>query len=417
MKRRIVLAIPVIVALTILVIQFKGKVVAWYVDNHTFRTTTLPSSDKPDQVCLTWSDDPHTTQAVQWRTNTAVSDGVVEYKEKASESGPAMEASATMTALEDKLLQNDPVIHRYTAVLRGLKPATAYTYRAGSKKTNAWSEWAEFSTALDKPAGFSFVYMGDPQIGLDSWGKLMQAAQARCPSAAFYAIAGDQVDNGNSRNQWDEFFQAGKGVLDRHTMIPSLGNHDYGKKLAPEVYLKLLALPENGPKTIGPERAYTFYYGAALFVVLDSNQQLKEQTPWLEEQLAKPGATWKFVLYHHPAYSSKGTRDNEELRELWTPLFDKYHVDLALQGHDHAYLRTYPMHSDKRVAAAKDGTYYVVSVSGTKYYTQTQHDYAEVAFTNTSTYQVIEIAANPDRLTYRAYDIQGNIKDDVTIQK
>jgi hypothetical protein len=417
LKRRIVIAIPLIVALTIFVIQFKGKVVAWYVDTHTYRTTTLPSSDKPDQLCLTWSDDPHTTQAVQWRTSPAVADGFVQYREKTPETSPVTEVEAKQSVLEDKLLQNDPVIHRFTAVLKGLKPATTYAYRAGSKKGDAWTEWAEFTTALDKPEAFSFVYMGDPQVGQDSWGKLMQAAQARRPNAAFYAIAGDQVDNGNSRNQWDEFFQAGKGVLDRHPLIPSLGNHDYGKKLSPEVYLKLLALPENGPKTISAERAYTFHYGNALFVVLDSNQQLKEQTPWLEEQLAQPGPTWKFVLYHHPAYSSKGTRDNEELRQLWTPIFDKYHVDIALQGHDHAYLRTYPLNADKRVASAKEGTYYVVSVSGTKYYTQTEHDYAEVAFVNTSTYQTIDIATNPDRLTYHAYDVQGNAKDEVVIQK
>ena len=25
------------------------------------------------------------------------------------------------------------------------------------------------------------------------------------------------------------------------------------------------------------------------------------------------------------------------------PIFDKHHVDLVLQGHDHAYLRTYPL--------------------------------------------------------------------------
>lgn len=47
------------------------------------------------------------------------------------------------------------------------------------------------------------------------------------------------------------------------------------------------------------------------------------------------------MVYHDPAYSSGGNRDNRKLRETWTPLFDKHHVDLALQGHDHAYRLVY----------------------------------------------------------------------------
>ena len=44
-------------------------------------------------------------------------------------------------------------------------------------------------------------------------------------------------------------------------------------------------------------------------------------------------------------------------------------------------------------------------------------DYAEVAFRNVMTYETIEMATNPDRLTYRAYDTDGNLKDEVTIEK
>jgi len=36
-------------------------------------------------------------------------------------------------------------------------------------------------------------------------------------------------------------------------------------------------------------------------------------------------------------------------------LFDKYHVDMALQGHDHAYLRTYPMNNQERVDSPQKG--------------------------------------------------------------
>ena len=49
---------------------------------NAFRETKFPSSEKPDQIMLTWSKDPKTTQSIQWRTNTNVSKGVVRYWEK-----------------------------------------------------------------------------------------------------------------------------------------------------------------------------------------------------------------------------------------------------------------------------------------------------------------------------------------------
>jgi len=75
------------------------------------------------------------------------------------------------------------------------------------------------------------------------------------------------------------------------------------------------------------------------------------------------------------------------------------------------------MKGGKRVASAKEGTYYVVSVSGTKYYEQEQHDYAEIAFAKTSTFQTIDITTNPNKLVYRCIDFDGKIRDEVIIEK
>ena len=105
------------------------------------------------------------------------------------------------------------------------------------------------------------------------------------------------------------------------------------------------------------------------------------------------------------------------VREHWGALFDKYHVDMALQGHDHAYLRTYPMKSEARVDSTAEGTVYVVSVSGTQYYQQGEFGYAEKAMTNLSTFQVLDIQIEGNRLTYRAYDGDGTVVDELVIQK
>jgi hypothetical protein len=173
----------------------------------------------------------------------------------------------------------------------------------------------------------------------------------------------------------------------------------------------------NGPAALRPEKGYAFEYSNALFVVLDSNQPAESQAAWLDETLGASEATWKFVIYHHPAYSSSPTRNNPQIRAFWVPLFDQHEVTMALQGHDHAYLRTHPMRGGQRVDSTADGTTYVVSVSGTKYYDQGDFDYTAVGMTRVSTYQVLDIQLYGDRLIYRAYDIDGNLRDEFVIEK
>jgi 3',5'-cyclic AMP phosphodiesterase CpdA len=325
-------------------------------------------------------------------------------------------AAATTTKIETPLLLNDPVVLRHTAVLRGLSPGTTYVYSVGDGSADGWTGLSEFTTAPAGAQPFSFVYMGDAQNGLDRWGTLVHNAFRSRPDAAFYVMAGDIVNRGAERNDWDSLFRNAEGVYDRRQLVPAIGNHEC-QGGHPTLYLDQFALPRNGPAGLEPERAYSFEYANALFVILDSNLDPQKQAAWLEEKLSQTKATWKFVVYHHPAYSSGGNRDNEDVRAAWTPLFDKYHVDLALQGHDHAYLRTYPLKANKRVASPKDGTVYIISVSGTKMYKQEKHDYTEFGMTNVATYQVLDIQISGNRLVYRAYDIDGKLRDELVIEK
>ncbi|GMW00991.1 MAG: hypothetical protein AMXMBFR84_21280 [Candidatus Hydrogenedentota bacterium] len=417
MKKRIAFAFLALVAGFFLFRELKGEFIDWYADNVFVRKTAYPSSEQPDQITLTWSDDPQTTQTINWRTSPAVDTGTVEFRTVGDGDGPVQTVVATKAILEDALLENDPLNHRFTARLTGLTPDTPYEYRVGNGNTDGWSDWVEFRTAPGPDKPFSFVYMGDPQKGLGFWGGLVQKSFERCPQSAFYVIAGDLINSGNFRNEWDALFRGGTGVFDRRALVPAPGNHDYDNQNQLRLYLSVFGLPENGPEELPKEHAYSFTYGNALFVVLDSNQPPGLQTSWLEKQLAESKATWKFAVYHHPAYPSAPHRANEDVKKLWGDLFDKYHVDMALQGHDHAYLRTYPMKGGKRAASAAEGTYYMVAVSGTKFYEQIYREYSEVAFPQVSTYQVIDISTHPDKLTYRAYDIDGIVKDELIIEK
>jgi hypothetical protein len=387
---------------------------------NVLRYTSHPSSRTPDHVVLTWSGDPRTTQSIQWRTSTQTKRGVVAYQKKSLyarfKPKGLKKVKAHTRSLTDTNLLNDPMIHWHTATLTGLEPGSTYVYSVGDGTRDGWTELAEFTTAPDGTKPFSFVYMGDAQNGLDRWGSLVQNAFLRRPEAAFYIMAGDMVNRGGERDDWDSLFHNARGIYDRRQLVPVIGNHEC-QGGQPAFYLSFFNLPTNGPVTIKQERVYSFDYGNAIFIVLDSNLKPEDQADWLENQLANTRARWKFVVYHHPLFSSVPKRDNKTLRECWEPIFDKYHVDLALQGHDHAYLRTFPMKNGRPAGGAKDGTIYIVSVSGTKMYKQDTRDYTEFAMTNVATYQVLDIQISGDRLVYRAYDVDGTLRDEFVIEK
>ena len=384
-----------------------------------YRQTRHPAQDKPDQLLLTWSDEPTTTQTIQWRTSTAIEQGGVRYMKKSAyhnfDRPEPTEVAADTRVLETPRNTNDPVVHRHTAVLRDLEPDTEYVYSVGDD-TGGWTELAEFRTAPGRVQPFSFIYMGDVQNGMDRWQSVVHDAFRERPDAAFYLLAGDLVNRGNDRDDWDDFFHAAEGVFNRRPLVPLLGNHEYHGG-PPDLYHDLLTLPTNGPDTIPPERAYHFEYGNALFVILDSMLPPELQSEWLDEVLGASNATWKFVSYHHPAYSTGRWRDNPHIREHWVPIIDKHGVDFVFQGHDHVYQRTYPMRNNQRVATAAEGTYYVIAVAGTKMYSIDREHPAPVVLTNTITWQVIDIQLQGNRLVYRAYDLDQNLVDEVIIEK
>jgi 3',5'-cyclic AMP phosphodiesterase CpdA len=264
--------------------------------------------------------------------------------------------------------------------------------------------------------------MGDAQTGLEDWGRRLMTAYRRHPGIEFVLLAGDLVDRGNERTNWDHFFLRSAEVFQRTPLMPCVGNHEYLDQ-GPRLYRAFFALPGNGPPGVEPGLVYHFESGNAFFAVLDStlavsdSRQAIRQAEWLDRALAQTHAQWKFVMFHHPVYASHPHRESPGLRECWVPIFDKHKVDMVLQGHDHAYLRTYPMRSSRPVTSPGEGTVYIVSVAGDKFYEQASRDYIEVGFTGTSTYQTIELDDIENRLTYRAWNDAGEVVDQLVITK
>src|SRR4029077_11750970 len=70
---------------------------------------------------------------------------------------------------------------------------------------------------------------------------------------------------------------------------------------------------------------------------------LTDQTAWIERELIAarqdPAVHHIFVVMHHPPFSISLHGGALDLRERWTPLFEKYQVSAVFAGHDHAYER------------------------------------------------------------------------------
>ena len=152
-------------------------------------------------------------------------------------------------------------------------------------------------------------------------------------------------------------------------------------------HLKRLELPGNGPARC--PSVYTFVHANVAVLSLDANDLTAEipaatgysggaQVSWLEQQLAAyrddPDVDFIVAFFHHCAFSTSRTHASDGgVRDALAPLFDRYSVDLVVQGHNHQYERTNPIRGGtstrqapdrSTVRPAEDGTTYVLAGSG-----------------------------------------------------
>ena len=373
-----------------------------------FRKTAYPSSSTPDQVMLTWSSDPATSIDIQWRTDTTVERGEVNYWEKGS--ATIMSVSAERYRMEDRDLMNDRYINRFTAQLKNLKPGTTYEYQIPPQ--TAWNEKYTFSTPAPD-SSFSFVWTGDTHHS-PTITKLYNLADQSHPDAAFYSIAGDLVSEGLHRDHWDDLFHFTKDIISRKPLMAVIGNHDTRQGLGAWMYRELFSYPKNAPVGVQPEHTYSFRYKNALFLMIESTASIDSQKVWIEDQLAKSDATWKFAMFHFAPYN--WDEPYPDIQAAWVPIFDKYHVDMVMNGHIHYYMRSMPMKGGKVVSSYNEGTAYVESVGiPTKPEKHPEESYAAVRDFNGDLYQYVKIEGK--KLSFIAVNSDNKVIDSFTIRK
>jgi predicted phosphodiesterase len=219
--------------------------------------------------------------------------------------------------------------------ITGLNPATSYAYRVS---------WPGYTGATipfrtlpgPKETRFRIVVYGDTRSDPETHKRIADAIAAQQPALVVHT--GDLVADGQRGELWKpEFFDPLAQVMRSVALFPAVGNHERESPY----YYQHLSLPGN-------ESWYSFDCGIAHFVVIDTEQPFEQgsaQYAWLQQHLAslKDPGRWLIAVFHVPMYHVHETRDVNATRWAFERLFEWSGVDLVVNGHDHYYMRSYPV--------------------------------------------------------------------------
>lgn len=378
----------------------------------------------PEQIVLTWSEEPTTTQTISWKMDTGT--GLVQYGEAAAR--PAATGTFRAIAAQAAVLStNLGEVKQFSSTLRQLRPGVRYAYRVGDGVN--WSEWRTFRTAAYQPAKLKFLVFGDSQsLNYQVWGNTLQKAFQANPDAAFMVNMGDLVDVGEDYGQWKSWLNAGQGVIDTIPVVPVVGNHEtYTPNRTfsmPQLFASQLPVPHNGPAELRGQ-VYSLEYGDVHLAVLDSQigeerafvpYSLFLQQEWLKKDLAHSRKPWNLVLTHRPFYGNRKAKDSEVLRNAFVPILQEAKVDIVLTAHEHVYARSVPLDGKGNEFP---GTIHVATGrSGTKTYPDPARQVWNESFYNPvdePNYLTVEVGRNV--LLVKAFKVSGALLDMWSLHK
>jgi Purple acid Phosphatase, N-terminal domain/Calcineurin-like phosphoesterase len=328
---------------------------------------------------LAYGANPRNQVSIGWQVPAIVDRPFVRYGDSPWNLGHKVPAE--IRALHSEVLGAIAPVDQYYvhATLNNLEPGRSYYYAVGHAgfdpvNLTTFGRIDSFTTAPSRrriSAPFTFTAFGDQGV---SYHALSNDGIVAAQNPVFHLHAGDiayadssgaglpaSSDGRNGTDVfdprvWDQFLAQTEPIAASVPWMVATGNHDMEALYSPNGYggdEARFDFPGNGPKHC--PSVYSFIYGNVAVISLDANDVSYEipanlgysagsQTSWLDQRLAylrsQPDVDFIIVFFHHCAYSTTNNHASEGgVRNAWVPLFDKYKVDLVINGHNHIYER------------------------------------------------------------------------------
>jgi hypothetical protein len=382
----------------------------------TANETTAPVDDEarfgaapmPRAQHVAFRGDPSTSMTLVWETDF---DTVASQLELGADAGYGQKARGFSYAYPtDDAGTDPPSVRVHEVTVCGLSPGTTYHYRVGGG--SAFSPDATFTTAPSGGETVRLLVLGDSRDSTSVWGQALAAGAAEGPDLAVFT--GDAVLFGVQQDEWDAWFAAASPILPNLPLAYAVGNHEVNAR---HVYAQL-----PGP---GNQQWYSFDAGDVHVVVLndtpvDPATITGAQAQFLDTDLAATQKLFKIVVHHKPVYTSYegstilGHMHETVLEQTWVPLYEKHGVDLVLNGHVHAYERTFPLKGGQLVADGQGPVYSVFGGAGASQVPVTPKPFIAVQ-KQTYGYSMLAVAGRTLTLTSKALD--GSTLDEYSISK
>ncbi|MBU5670979.1 purple acid phosphatase family protein [Paenibacillus brevis] len=366
-------------------------------------------------VVTTFRGDPRTSRAFTWYSETKTA-GILQVARgnapDAFDSEKTVIYEAQTTIVNTKKYGKQ---YSHKVEVTGLEPGSEYIYRIGEGKEGEWRNAVVFRTEGVEEETFTFLNVTDSQ-GMNKedfvvWGRTLDSAIAQFPDASWILHNGDLTEDPTDEKAWDYFFSIPSDWLSRLPLMPVTGNHDEidGES---DRFTAHFYVPDNGEQNSNPGTTYSFDYGHAHIVVLNTESNLKQQAAWLKQDLENTDQTWLIAAIHRPAYGGNMYKKLDD----WIAVFDEYGVDLVLQGHNHEYSRSFSLRGGEIVQPEEGTVYVTTNASGRKFNEKKEDQFYHAVHFQNGQPMYAGITVSEDTLTYRAFDIDGKLQDGFVLE-